>query len=181
MNQLPIDFAPPGLRRTLHRTTRRAWVLGVVGLTLCAVAGVLGGRMLARQKADDAMLEAARVRANVPVVVAVASTGPRVSEQQAAVVNAAVMQLNLPWRALQDAIGAATPPAIAMLALEPDARKRSMKITAEAKSSDAMIDYVEKLKEQELFANVALTRHEINEQDPARPIRFQIEAEWIAP
>jgi hypothetical protein len=91
------------------------------------------------------------------------------------------MQLNLPWRALQDAIGAATPPTIAMLALEPDARKRSMKITAEAKSSDAMIAYVEELKKQELFSDVALTRHEINELDPARPIRFQIEAEWTAP
>ena len=91
------------------------------------------------------------------------------------------MQLNLPWRALHDAIGAATPPAIAMLALEPDARKRSMRITAEAKTSDAMIDYVEELKRQELFADVVLTRHEINEQDANRPIRFQIEAQWTAP
>ena len=181
MNQLPIDFAPPGLQRTLHRTTTRAWVLGAVGLALCVAAAVLGARLLARQKADDALLEKARARANVPVAVAVASTGPRISEQQAAVVNAAVMQLNLPWRALQDAIGAATPATIAMLALEPDARKRSMKITAEAKTSDAMIEYVELLKRQELFAGVSLTRHEINEQDPAHPIRFQIEAEWIAP
>jgi hypothetical protein len=39
---------------------------------------------------------------------------------------------------------------------------------------------VEELKKQELFSDVALTRHEINEQDPARPIRFQIEAEWTA-
>jgi Tfp pilus assembly protein PilN len=181
MNQLPIDFAPPGFQRTLHRTSTRTWILGAVGLALCVAAGVQGARLLARQDADDALLAAARARANVPVVVAVASTGPAISEQQAAVVNAAVMQLNLPWRALQDAIGAATPPTIAMLALEPDARKHSMKITAEAKNSDAMIAYVEKLKEQELFANVALTRHEINVQDPARPIRFQIEAEWIAP
>ena len=181
MKGLPIDFAPPCLQRTLHRTTMRAWVLGAVGLALCVAAAVLGARMLARQKADDALLDAARARASVPVVVALANAAPRISQQQAGAVNAAVMQLNLPWRALQDAIGAATPPTIAMLALEPDARKRSMKITAEAKSSDAMIAYVEKLKEQELFAGVKLTRHEINEQDPARPIRFQIDAEWVAP
>lgn len=181
MSQLPIDFAAPSLQRTLHRTSARAWVLAAVGLALCSGAAVLGARLLARQQTDDALLAAAQARASVPVVVAVASTGPRISEQQAAAVNAAVMQLNLPWRALQDAIGAATPPAIAMLALEPDARKRSMKITAEAKTSDAMIAYVEELKQQELFAGVALTRHEINEQDPVRPIRFQIEAEWTAP
>ena len=180
MNLLPIDFAPPGFKRTMHRTSTRAWVMIAIGAALCAGAGVIGGQLLARQKADDALLEAARARASVPVVVAVADTGPRITELQAASVNAAVMQLNLPWRSLQDAIGAATPANIAMLALEPDARKRSMKITAEAKTSDAMIAYVEKLKEQELFSSVALSRHEINEQDPARPIRFQIEAEWTA-
>jgi hypothetical protein len=181
MNQLPIDFAPPSLRRTLYRTGTRAWILAAVGLALCVAAGVTGARLVARKKADDALVEVARARLNVPVVVAVADTGPRISELQAGAVNAAVMQLNLPWRALQDAIGAATPPAIAMLALEPDARKRTMKITAEAKSSDAMIAYVEALKQQELFSEVALTRHEINEADPLKPIRFQIEAQWSAP
>jgi hypothetical protein len=44
-----------------------------------------------------------------------------------------------------------------------------------------MIAYVEALKKQDLFADVVLTRHEINEQDPMRPIRFQIDAEWSAP
>ena len=95
--------------------------------------------------------------------------------------NAAVLQLNLPWRALQDAVAAATPPAIALLALEPDARKRSCASRAEARSSDDMIDYVERLKREELFSDVALTRHEINEQDPNRPIRFQLDAAWSAP
>jgi hypothetical protein len=181
MNQLPIDFAPPSFWRTLHRTRLRSWILAAVGLALCVAAAVVGARLMARKQADAALVDAARARLNVPLVVAAPSTGPHISELQAASVNAAVMQLNLPWRALQDAIGAATPPTIAMLALEPDARKRSMKITAEAKSSDAMIAYVEELKKQELFSDVALTRHEINELDPLHPIRFQIEAEWTVP
>jgi Tfp pilus assembly protein PilN len=181
MNQLSIDFAPPSLQRTLHRTGTRTWILAALGLALCVAAGVTGARLVARQKADAALVEVARARSNVPVVVAVSNNAVRITEPQAAAVNAAVMQLNLPWRALQDAIGAATPPAIAMLALEPDARKRSMKITAEAKTSDAMIAYVEELKQQELFSDVALTRHEVNEQDPLRPIRFQIEAQWTTP
>ncbi|HZV65151.1 MAG TPA: PilN domain-containing protein, partial [Telluria sp.] len=66
-------------------------------------------------------------------------------------------------------------------ALEPDARKRTMRITAEAKTSDDMIAYVEQLKQQELFAAVVLTRHEINDQDPNKPIRFQLDAQWTAP
>lgn len=54
-----------------------------------------------------------------------------------------------------------------------------LKATAEAKASDDMVGYVEQLKKQGLFSNVLLTRHEINEQDPNKPIRFQLEAEWI--
>ena len=181
MKRLHIDFAPPGVRRTLYRTGMGAWLLVAVALLLCALAALLGWRLLAQQRADAAQLAAAHTRAKAPVVVAVATAQPAISDVQAAAVNAAVMQLTLPWRALHDAIGAATPPTIAMLALEPDARKRSMRITAEAKTSDAMIDYVEELKRQELFADVVLTRHEINEQDANRPIRFQIEAQWTAP
>jgi Tfp pilus assembly protein PilN len=180
MTELQIDFSAPSIQRTLHRTGPRTWALAAAALLLCVLAGVLGARLLAQRRADDAQLQAARLRA-APVAPVVAKAAPRISELQAGAVNAAIMQLNLPWRALHDAIGAATPPEIAMLALEPDARKRTMKITAEAKSSDAMISYVEELKKQELFAGVILTRHEINEQDPARPIRFQIEAEWTAP
>lgn len=181
MKALSIDFAAPGWRQLLHRTSSRAWAVAGVALILCLLAGFLGARLLSQQRTDAALLEAARARASKPVRVAVAVPQAAISETQAASVNAAVMQLNLPWRALQDAIGAATPASIALLALEPDARKRTMRITAEAKSSDAMIAYVEALKEQGLFASVMLTRHEINEQDANRPIRFQLDAEWSAP
>jgi hypothetical protein len=68
-----------------------------------------------------------------------------------------------------------------LLALEPDPHRRSMKITAEAKTADEMIAYIEQLKQQELFGAVALVRHEINELDPNRPIRFQVDAQWSAP
>ena len=99
---------------------------------------------------------------------------------QAGAVNASVQQLNLPWRGLHDAVQAATPATIALLALEPDARKSSVRITAEAKNSDDMIAYVEALQRVEWFTTVLLARHEINEQDANRPIRFQIDAQWRA-
>lgn len=181
MNALQIDFSSPSLQRTLHRTGALTWVVAAVALLLCAGAAWTGWRLLEQQRADQATLAAARLRAAVPAPAPVDKLAPRITEVQAGAVNAAILQLNLPWRALHDAIADATPADIAMLALEPDARKRSMKITAEAKSSDAMIGYVEELKKQELFGAVTLTRHEVNEQDPARPIRFQIEAEWMAP
>ena len=50
---------------------------------------------------------------------------------------------------------------------------------AEAKTSDDMIAYIEQLKKQEFFTAVLLTKHEINEQDPNKPWRFQFEAQWV--
>jgi Tfp pilus assembly protein PilN len=99
---------------------------------------------------------------------------------QAGAVNASVQQLNLPWRGLHDAVQAATPANIALLALEPDAKKSTVRITAEAKSSDDMSAYVEQLERIEWFTTVLLARHEIKEQDPNRPIRFQVDAQWRA-
>jgi Tfp pilus assembly protein PilN len=104
-----------------------------------------------------------------------------VGEPEAAAVNGAISQLNLPWRALHDAVRAATPSNIALLALEPDAKKRVLRITAEAKNSDDMLAYVAALGQVTLFGTVTLVRHEILEQDPNRPLRFQLDAAWGAP
>jgi hypothetical protein len=149
-------------------------------LPLCAGASVLGWQMIERQRVLDSRLAAVRAQSVAPAAVVPASARLQVGEVQAAAVNAAVLQLNLPWRALYDAIGAATPKTIALLSLEPDPRRRSMKITAEAKNSDDMIAYIEQLKQQEMFSAVALLRHEISEVDPNRPLRFQLDAQWSA-
>jgi hypothetical protein len=182
MKPVRIDFASPGLARTLHRTGPLDWGLVVLALALCVAAGATGWQVMGRQRALASQLSAVRAQSSVPIVAAASTAAtPQVGAPQAGAVNAAVLQLNLPWGALHDAIGAATPKNVALLALEPDAHRRSMKITAEAKTADEMIAYIEQLKQQELFDEVALLRHEINELDPNRPIRFQLDAQWSKP
>ncbi|MDL2356071.1 MAG: PilN domain-containing protein [Pseudomonadota bacterium] len=181
MKRVRIDFAPPSLARAWHRTGPPGICLAALALLLCAAAGATGWQMLARQRALASQLALVRAHVAVPAVLAVSAPQPAIGAAQADAVNTAVLQLNLPWRDLHDAVAAATPAAIALLALEPDPRRRSIKITAEAKTSDDMIAYVEQLKQQPLFADVALLRHEINATDPNRPIRFQLDAEWSAP
>jgi hypothetical protein len=182
MTRLDIDFAPPGWRRSLHRVSAWAWCIGALGVALAVTAAYGGSAALQRQKAGEARWQLAQQR------VMAATQGPATAPQapiapaQAAAVNAAILQLNLPWRDLQDALASATPPAIALLALEPDARKRVLKITAETTGSDAMVAYIAQLKQQELFgARVQLLRHEINALDPNKPLRFQVEARWGTP
>lgn len=180
MRHLRIDFAAPTLMRSVYRAGPGTWLLVAAALLLSVGAAWLANDLVEQGRRQDAELAAVRAANRGPVAAPVAAL-PRISEQQAAAVNAAVAQLNLPWRALQDAVAAGTPSTIALLALEPDARKQVLKITAEAKNADDMVGYVEQLGRQELFRDVLLTRHEINEQDPVRPIRFQIEAAWGAP
>jgi len=177
MRKVRIDFAPPGVRRALFRTPRATWVLFWIALSLGASlsSAIVGHGRAVRD--HERRLARVETRA-APPAAAPAPARPPVPEAQAAAVNAAVAQLNLPWRALRDAVQSATPASIALLALEPDAKKSTVRITAEAKNSDDMIAYVEALQHIEWFTTVLLARHEINEQDPNRPIRFQIDAQW---
>jgi Tfp pilus assembly protein PilN len=177
MKKVRIDFAPPSLARELFRTSRPAWAVALM-LAVAGAALAFAHAGLQRHQRELAQLQSqSRVRAQAPAPSAVAVRTP-VPEAQASAVNAAVLQLNLPWRALHDAVQAGTPANIALLSLEPDARKNRVRITAEAKSSDDMIAYVEQLQKGEWFSAVSLARHEINEQDPNRPIRFQLDAQW---
>jgi Tfp pilus assembly protein PilN len=180
MRRLRLDFAPSSLRRTLLRAplASRVAALGALALSAVALVQVLDYRE-AREEVD-AQLAALQARTAAPGAVPAAPRTP-VGEQEALAVNAAIAQLNLPWRALHDAVRAATPPNVALLALEPDARKRVLRITAEAKNSDDMLAYVRLLEREEWFASVTLVRHELLEQDPNRPLRFQLDAGWGTP
>ena len=179
MTRMHIDFASASLRRTMFHLHPAFWACAALGLALCVSAAVAGSQALAQQRARAALQrqaqqrQAARLSRPAPPKVVVGAA-------QAGAVNAVVLQLNLPWRALQDAVAGATPATVALLALEPDAKKQILKISAETKTSDDMIAYIEQLKQQELFTEVVLNRHEINEQDPNKPIRFRLEATWEA-
>jgi len=180
MSRLRIDFAAPGLRRTLYRTHTTAWALALFALSAAASVGGLAWTLYHEQRGYEAQLASVVRRVSAASAAPARVSAPPIPEGQAAAVNAVVLQLNLPWRDLRDAVAQATPPAIALLALEPDARKHTLRITAEARAADGMIGYIEELKKQELFANVALMHHETNDTDPNRPLRFQLEAQWVS-
>jgi Tfp pilus assembly protein PilN len=175
---LRIDFAPPSLARTWFHTSRPARALAAVALVLAVCAGLQAQRLSEQRRIDAEQVARVTQHHAAPVQAAQPQAKVVVSPAQAAAVNAAVLQLNLPWRDLYDAIGAATPATVALLALEPDARKRTVRITAEARGSDDMIGYIERLQAQSWFTSVVLTHHETNDVDPNKPVRFQIDAQW---
>ena len=178
MKRTRIDFAPPGLRRTLFRAPPRLVFFLPAVLAVCVPAVFMTQRYLEQEQELKDLQAALAVRSAPPPVVVAAAPKVALAPAQVSAVNAAVLQLNLPWRDLAAALGDATPASIALLALEPDARRRTLRISAEAKNSDDMLAYVARMQEQNWFGEVALTRHEIAEQDPNRPLRFQLTARW---
>lgn len=184
MKALPIDFAPASLRRSLGRVHPLAWLMLCAALSAGLIVWQQAQKLRALQQEQQLLLERqqnrlqARTPSARPVVVKT-----EIVAAKANAVNAAIGQLNLPWHDLLAALEAATPKTIALLAIEPDAKKQLLKGQAEAKDSDGMLDYLEQLKKQPFFAQVALTKHEINEQDPNKPLRFQFEAHFagVAP
>lgn len=178
MKPIHIDFATPGWRRTLHRLNPAVLAAGLAGAALCIAAAALAMQTAREREAREQQLAAARQKVTARAPVRLPETV--IPEAQATAVNTAIMQLNLPWRALQDAVASATPSTIALVALEPDARKQTLKITAEARNADEMVAYVEQLKQEEFYLGAGIVRHEINTADPNRPLRFQVEAQWRA-
>lgn len=101
---------------------------------------------------------------------------PTISKVHADAINAAVHQLNVPWRDILDAIEQATPHHIALLGIEPDSSRQLIRITGEARSTDSMLAYLEQLNRSTFFSAAAMSQHITNEQDPQKPLRFTIEA-----
>ncbi|WP_295755236.1 hypothetical protein [Undibacterium sp.] len=175
MRKIKIDFAKNSLRRTIWHTAPLYWFIFILGVAACLAISytILQARALQQeQQAARNKILKARDSQIVPV------KKIDIPVAQASAVNQVVLQLNLPWRELQYALDEATNEKVALLALEPEAKSRLLKITAETKNSDDMLSYIDRLKLQDFFVSVVLNKHEINEQDANRPWRFQLDLQW---
>jgi len=176
MKPIRIDFAPRTIQRALITTRPLTWLCVGLALALCISVLMSGLKLIDQKNALDARLQQAQATLAARMAPRPAPAPFKLAESHANAINGAILQLNFPWSAALDAIEKATPATIALLAIEPDSKKNLIKGLAEAHSAEGMIAYVEHLKEQPFFADVLLTKHEVNEQDPNRPFRFQFEA-----
>lgn len=94
--------------------------------------------------------------------------------------NDVLGQITLPWDKLFQAVEWSSGKDIALLTIEPDAEKREVKITGEAKSIGALLNYVKQLAAQDIFSSVYLQRHQVQQRAPLKPVRFALVAEWSA-
>lgn len=94
--------------------------------------------------------------------------------------NAIIVELNVPWKELFEAFEVTQNTDIAVLSIEPDAQKGLVRISGEAKSLESLPAYLSYLQKVSLFNEVALLNHQIQQQDPQRPVRFMLQATWSA-
>jgi hypothetical protein len=119
----------------------------------------------------EALLGAARRAQNVE---SVAGLNAQTAEKT-------VRELGTPWSQLlvelEDASGD-TSGNIAVLAIEPDHTKHRIRVTAEARTLELAIAYVQRLRKAEVLHYPMLDNHELRADDKDHPVRFQISADW---
>lgn len=95
--------------------------------------------------------------------------------------NTVVRRLNTPWQDLFNQLERLTPPEVALLSIEPDTNRDTVKLQAEAKTLDTLLVYAAGLEQQGMLGRLTYSKHETNDQDPNKPVRLSFELEVRMP
>jgi hypothetical protein len=164
---LQLDFIAP-------RRRGRAVGLLVLSISLALASGLVFEYRKAQQRlqhleAADALLSAARPAPALP---------RERLEREMKSAQATVRQLALPWAQLIDSLERASMKDVAVLHIQPDAQNRLLRVTAEARAQERMLEYLNRLGATGSFAEVHLVSHQVREDDPQRPIQFAVQASF---
>jgi Tfp pilus assembly protein PilN len=152
-----------------------AWAMLAVGVLLAGEA-VLGYAGLRSE------VEQVQQRRAAPVARSAAPAAP-LSEATRRELDAArrvLQELTLPWDAMFRAIEASDGKGIALLSIEPDAAKRSVRIGGEARNYPAILAFMQRLEASQILSGVHLLNHQVREQEAGRPVYFSVAASWRA-
>jgi len=171
----------PALSLDYQRTgSGHGWLrAALLALGLAAAAGVLtyerqlAGEIASREAELGRMKEQVRPRASMRV-----NVSPRQLEEEIQRAKGVIQQLTLPWEKMFAAIESSDDKGIALLTIQPDAEKRHITVGGEAKNLLVMLDYVRRLETSGALTRVHVTSHEVQQQDPQKPVRFMLEAAW---
>ena len=166
MKRLDLDLAPT------RRHSIVPWVVLAAALVLAADAAYRHAELSAAL--DEAQ---ARLQRRVP-----APQRPLVLDPNAArdfrQAEQVIGRLTLPWDALFRAVEGAVDKRVALMTIEPDARKGEVVLGGEAADYAAVLGYMERLSSPDLLKGVHLVRHELREDQPGHPVRFTLVARW---
>ena len=93
----------------------------------------------------------------------------------------AAMDLATPWTSLLAELEQAskdTDDNVALLGIDPDHSKHSVRISAEARSLEHALAFVIRLQSSHALDSPMLDRHEVRSDDPQHPVHFELTADW---
>jgi hypothetical protein len=122
--------------------------------------------------------ESGRAARKMPARLAESAGDAREMQQEIRNANQVVRQMTLPWDPLFKELESAGGPDVALLTVQPDPSSRQVRISGEAKSFKAMLEYARRLEGSGMLREVVLLGHEVKSQDPQRPVAFSLAAGW---
>jgi len=166
MRAVDLDFQTSG-----RSTAWLGWALLAVAL---GTAGALAERFVSLQTqvaiAEDRLYRLkARARGTQLDAKAARQRGEEL--QRVRIVD---RQLTLPWGALFESVEEAATQRIALLGLQPDAAQNIVRITAETRDLTDALEFVRRLEATRRLSAVHLASHQVQDNDPRRPIRFVV-------
>lgn len=172
MRAIDLEFQPPGL----SGTAVAALLAG--GLAMLAVFADYQGVSadLAHWRA-----ELARVQAPPPGAEELRRAGDEAQlEQSLQAARRVAADIRRPWGKLLAALEAAQDPDIALLTLAPDAARGVVALSGEARRREAILAYMGRLAAGGVLKNVVLVEDQLQQQDPEKPFRFSLTADWVS-
>ena len=159
---LQIDFA---------RRRRSAPWAGRLALALAAAVAADLGHSYAtlRHSMDQAEHRLAQLPAQARSPVRSASP------EELAAARETLERLAMPWQELLAALEAAASEDVALLAIEPDPKSGTVRISGDGKDYPAALGYVESLGRLESLSGVELVRHEAKKH----AVGFTVSARWV--
>lgn len=173
--RLDLDLSP-----TRPRVPPASWLLLAVGVLAAALAALQFQSATEERSRELRDLRALEASLSEPGS-AGASPASVQDARTARAANAAQRELEVPWATLFGGLESVAARNVALLSIEPSAQRHEVRITAEAKSSAAMLDFLDALRGQPALREVVLVSHQIQAQAPGAPFRFQARAQWVTP
>jgi hypothetical protein len=166
--RLDLNFA------SARRNAPMGWILLALGLMAATVAGVQFRSAHAERLMQAGDLTSLAAKLSPPRVAD--SATPNDSRAAKAAVGVA-RDLQVPWSELLTALESVQAKDVALLGVEPSPIRHNVRITAEAKNTDAMLNYVDALR-GDSFPEVNLSSHQFETNTPGDPVRFVVQARW---
>lgn len=173
MRRLDLEFQP-------QRSSALAWSLLALGSAVLAVMLLLQQQLQSEQVGLEARVHNLELKLGRRPATAApqSSAASREQAEQLAQMRTVSQQLQRPWEQLFAMLEAMPQEDVALLTITPDARKGQVRIAAEARDLEAMLQYHQRLEGSAELRDVSLLNHEVVAGQPEHPVRFNLTATW---